>query len=193
MSDCALLRLATASFDDIELVIVLLDCYNNCDWIGFNAMFKKDLPPQKLNLLKNKEIKALKKEVGIQFPLLQKEDVDSFFNSFQGLISVSKLETRTLLYYVNNIPYLFDVEGRNKLFPTIHFLFIFPHTLRSIYIHSPVSEWANLLNIVVYDIKTCIFRYILRGADLFSPGIATYEGNYEDNWLLEYSLNLQIP
>lgn len=103
-------------------------------------MFKKDLPPQKLNLLKNKEIKALKKEVGIQFPLLQKEDVDSFFNSFQGLISVSKLETRTLLYYVNNIPYLFDVEGRNKLFPTIHFLFIFPHTLRSIYIHSPVSE-----------------------------------------------------
>jgi translation initiation factor 2D len=123
-------------------------------------MFKKekDLVQRSTTLLKNKEIKNLSCEILKQCTSLTETDTSEFFNK-KVTVSVMKLASRTLIYSVNDIPMFYDKEGRNDLYPTIFFLWRFPHTLRNIIIHSPVSD------------------FILNGADLMLPGLATIKSN----------------
>lgn len=124
-------------------------------------MFKngKDLTQRSTTQLKNKEIKNLSFEISKQFPILTADDVTAFLTK-KTSVTIIKLATRTLIYLVNDIPIIFDKEGRNILYPTIYFLWRFPHTLKNIIIHSPVSD------------------FILNGADLMLPGLATVDSKY---------------
>ncbi len=119
-------------------------------------MFKKerDLTQRSTILLKNKEIKNLCVEVLKQFQSLTENEINEFFNK-KASVAVIKLASRSLIYTVNDIPFLFDKEGRNDLYPTVYFLWRFPHALRNIIVHSPVSD------------------FILNGADLMLPGLAS--------------------
>ena len=124
-------------------------------------MFKKDkdLAQRSTTLLKNKEVKNLCSEILKQCSTLTESEISEFFNK-KVTISVMKLATRTLIYSVNEIPMFYDKEGRNDLYPSIFFLWRFPHTIRNIIIHSPVSD------------------FILNGADLMLPGVATIDSKY---------------
>lgn len=93
-------------------------------------------------------------EVLKQFQSLTENEINEFFNK-KASVTVIKLASRSLIYTVNDIPLLFDKEGRNDLYPTVFFLWRFPHALRNIIIHSPVSD------------------FILNGADLMLPGLAS--------------------
>ena len=118
----------------------------------------KDLAQRSTTLLKNKEIKQLSSEILKQCTSLTETEISEFFNK-KVTISVMKLATRTLIYSVNDIPMFYDKEGRNVLYPSIFFLWRFPHTLRNVIIHSPVSD------------------FVMNGADLMLPGVATIKSN----------------
>ncbi len=123
-------------------------------------MFKKDqdLTERSQVLLKNKEIKRLKADITQQLPLLKESELDSLLGDAKGQVMMIKLASRTILYTINGKPYFFDVQGRNNLFPTLLTCWLFPDCIRSLLIHGPVS------------------KFILRGADLFVPGLANMNG-----------------
>jgi predicted ribosome-associated RNA-binding protein Tma20 len=74
-------------------------------------MFKKDLDVALSSqaLLKNKEVKKLKKDLYQQLPALKEPELNELFTS-STQVSVAKLESRTLVYLIDNVPYIFDVE-----------------------------------------------------------------------------------
>lgn len=122
-------------------------------------MFKKDrdLVDRSQTLMKNKEIKSLRAELVSQFPRLQAEELETLLTK-KANVTCIKLASRTILYCVDGIPFVFDKEGRNNLFPTVFFLWQFPHALRTMVVHSPVS------------------KFIMNGADLMLAGLSNNEG-----------------
>jgi predicted ribosome-associated RNA-binding protein Tma20 len=52
----------------------------------------------------------------------------------------------------------YDLDGRNNIFPTLYFLWKFPTAINCFIIHEPVSE------------------FVMKGADLMLPGLATLSG-----------------
>ena len=68
------------------------------------------------------------------------------------------LATKIIVYSVGDIPYFIDVEGRNNIVPTVQCLWRLPKLLRTFVIHAPVSE------------------FVMNGADLMLPGLATVDG-----------------
>ena len=122
-------------------------------------MFKKekDLVERSRSLLKKRETKKLKDEILSQLPALLPEQVEEFSPN-KCSVEIVKLASRTLLYMFDGVPYFFDEDGRNKLFPTVFFLWRYSHALSTYVIHGPVSE------------------FILNGADLMLPGLASFSG-----------------
>jgi predicted ribosome-associated RNA-binding protein Tma20 len=124
------------------------------------VMFKKEqqLVERSRTLLKNKELKNLKSSLSQQYPSLDEDSLNALLPNKSNLTLI-KLANRSLLYAIDDIVLFFDVEGRNKLFPTVHALWRLPKPfLRTFVCHPPVS------------------RYVLRGADFMAPGISTIEG-----------------
>jgi translation initiation factor 2D len=121
-------------------------------------MFKKeqDLAERCRTCLKNKETKKLKTDILAQFPLLEESQLAILFG--KNNVTHAKLASRTIIYLVDDIPLFFDHSGRNNLFPTIFTLWLFPNILRNYIIYAPVSS------------------FIIKGADLMLPGLATYTG-----------------
>lgn len=74
-------------------------------------MFKKDsdVAFSSKTLLKNKEIKKLKKDLYEQLSGLKEPDLNDLFTSSTA-VSIAKLESRTLVYLIDDRPYIFDVE-----------------------------------------------------------------------------------
>lgn len=74
-------------------------------------MFKKDqdVASNTLTLLKNKEIKKLKRDLLSQWSRMTAEDIDTLFVS-ASRVATAKLESRTILYYIDDVVYIFDVE-----------------------------------------------------------------------------------
>ena len=124
--------------------------------IATEDMFKKerDLTERSKTLLKNKEARALKVEIGKQFPRLNESEISELFPNKES-VAVTKLANKTLVYYVYNVPLFFDYEDRKNIFPTLYTLWKYPHAIRVMVIHGPVSE------------------YVLKGADLMLPGLAS--------------------
>ena len=122
-------------------------------------MFKKDRDMMERSrcLMKNKEIKKIRSDILSQMSRLEENDVTEMIPNKCQLEAV-KLASKTVLYYVDGVPLLFDEFGRNNLTPTIYFLWKYPNALTSLTIHSPVSE------------------FILKGADLMLPGLAHTNG-----------------
>ncbi len=120
-------------------------------------MFKKpgDLQERSKTLLKNKDVRSLKETI---LKNMSSIDTTELIGNGKGSVTVTKLADRTLLYSVNGIVLFFDVNARNQIYPTIYTLSKYPQSLRHIVIHSPVSS------------------YLLRGADLMLPGLATVSG-----------------
>lgn len=119
-------------------------------------MFKKerDLAERSKTLLKNKEVRSLKTEICKQFPNVQEEELNSVIPN-KADITLTKLANKTLLYSIDGVILFFDVNARNNLYPTLPFLWRFPTALPTLIIYSPVSE------------------FVLRGADLMTPGLCT--------------------
>lgn len=117
-------------------------------------MFKKerDLAERSKTLLKNKEVRSLKSEIIKKFPTISEEELNTVIPN-KANISVTKLASKTLVYSLDGVTLLFDIEGRSNLCPALPFLWRFPHALPTFVIHSPVSE------------------FVLRGADLMIPGV----------------------
>jgi translation initiation factor 2D len=117
-------------------------------------MFKKerDLAERSKTLLKNKEVRNLKADIVKKFPNVNEEELNTVIPN-KADITVTKLANKTLLYSINGVTLLFDIEGRGNLCPALPFLWRFPNALPTYVIHSPVSE------------------FVLRGADLMIPGI----------------------
>lgn len=122
-------------------------------------MFKKEqqLAERSRSLLKNKEVRTLRSAVLVQYPLLTEDLLNTVLPNKANVTAI-KLANRTLLYSIDDVVLFFDVEGRNILFPTVHALWRCPGFLRTFTCHGPAS------------------RYILRGADFMTPGLATIEG-----------------
>jgi translation initiation factor 2D len=124
-------------------------------------MFKKDkdLTERSNSLLKNKEVKSLRTEIAKQCCGLNEDNIMDLLPT-KGSVSITKLANKTLLYSVDSIPYFFDAQGRNDIFPTVFTLWRYPNALTTFLIPGPVSE------------------FILNGADLMLPGVATTSGVY---------------
>ena len=120
-------------------------------------MFKKpgDLQERSKTLLKNKDVRSLKETITKNMSNI---DTTELIGNGKGSVTLTKLADRTLLYSVNDVVLFFDVNARNQIYPTIFTLSKYPSALRQIIIHSPVSS------------------FILRGADLMLPGLATISG-----------------
>jgi translation initiation factor 2D len=117
-------------------------------------MFKKnsDLNERTVCLLSNKDVKKLR--TGLSKHLnLNEDEVKEIFDKKSNVTQI-KLVSRTLVYLLNNTPVLFDKEGRNNIYPTLYLLWKYPHALRNVVIHGPVSP------------------FIMNGADLMLPGLA---------------------
>lgn len=126
-------------------------------------MFKKDkdLTERSRSLLKNKEIRSLKAEILLQFPRLSEDQISEIIAKKSNL-SQTKLASRTIVYSVDDVPFFFDKEGRNNLYPTVFTLWRFPEAMRTYVVHAPVSE------------------FVLNGADLMLPGLATRSSNLQN-------------
>ena len=132
-------------------------------------MFKKekDLDQRTSNIIKNKDAKKLRNDLLKYFPYneanntgLTEESLMLIF-PIKCFITMTKLTTRTLIYSLDSIPYFYDVNGRNDFYPTIYTLWKIPRLLSQVVIHAPVSS------------------YILRGADLMTPGIMYLDNGVE--------------
>ena len=121
-------------------------------------MFKKDrdLAERSRSLLKNKETKKLKDVFLTKFPRLAETELDALIGKEQ--FTRIYLATKTIVYSVGDVPYFIDVEGRNNIVPTVQCLWRLPKLLRTFVIHAPVSE------------------FVMNGADLMLPGLATVDG-----------------
>lgn len=124
-------------------------------------MFKKDhdVAQRSKSHMKNKEVRKLKKDVLDAYPALTDEHIGDMLVE-KGNVTITKLASKTLVYSMDNVPYFFDLEGRNNYWPTIFALWRVPGMLRNIIIHPPVSG------------------YILKGADLMAPGIIAVDGEF---------------
>ena len=118
-------------------------------------MFRKasDVSERNKSLLRKKEVNKLRFDVSTKFGRLEEDEIAQIFPS-KANVEQSKLMNKTLLYYLDGIPYFFDEGGRNKLFPTLQLLWRFPNALRTFVIHSQVS------------------KFVLNGADLMLPGVS---------------------
>ena len=121
-------------------------------------MFKKDrdLAERSRSLLKNKETKKLKEVFLTKFPRLTESELDTLVGKEQ--FTRIYLATKTIIYSVGDVPLFIDVEGRNNIIPTVQCLWRLPRLLRTFVIHAPVSE------------------FVMNGADLMLPGLATVDG-----------------
>lgn len=131
-------------------------------------MFKKEpVQERSKSLLKNKDIRTFRQALISAFPRLSGgSDATKDANPLadapfldKSQVSSSKLGSHGVLYSSPEGPIAFeprdgDIPG---IVPSLYFLSLYPHALRRIEIHSPVSE------------------YILNGADLMLPGVVSYE------------------
>ena len=119
--------------------------------------FKKasDVAERNRSQLRKKEINKLRSDIVSLFRVTD-EEISTLFNSKSNTES-AKLMNKSILYYVDGIPYMLDEGGRNKLIPTLQFMWKFPSSLRTFLIHSQVS------------------KFVLNGADLMLPGVAVID------------------
>lgn len=124
-------------------------------------MFRKDkdLIERTKTFLKNKEVRNLR-QILLNHPNFSLTSVQCHeILPEKGNVIHTKLMNKTLVYSVLDIPYFFDLYGRNDFYPTIFTLFQYPSILRhTIVIYEPVAE------------------YLLNGADLMLPGVASIPG-----------------
>jgi predicted RNA-binding protein (TIGR00451 family) len=123
-------------------------------------MFKKpeDVAERGKTQLKKKAVNQLKGDLQTQLGHVKESDLSELMGSKSSVVEQCKLMSRSVLYYVDGIPQLLDEGGRNKLMPTLQFLWKFPTSVRCFLIHSQVSS------------------FILNGANLMLPGVATLNG-----------------
>ena len=122
-------------------------------------MFKKpeDVAERGKTQLKKKAVSALKAELASQLRVSD-EQLAEVMGSKTTVVEQSKLMSRSILYFVDSVPYFVDEGGRNKLMPTLQFLWKYPNAVRCFLIHSQVSS------------------FVLNGANLMLPGVATLSG-----------------
>ena len=122
-------------------------------------MFRKpsDVAERNKSLMRKKEVNKLKGDAVAKFSGLQEEQLAAVFAP-KASVEQSKLMSKTLLYHVDGVPCFLDESGRNRLYPTLQLLWRCPGAVRTFVIHSQVS------------------RFVLNGADLMLPGVATLSG-----------------
>ena len=121
----------------------------------------KDLEVRSRALLSKKDVRSLKEGMCKQYPALKDEPYLSEFNAYipdKAQLTEVKLVNRTLLYLMGQKIVIFDHQGRQQLFPTVYTLWRFPKIMTQFIIHAPVS------------------KFVLNGADLMLPGLATTQG-----------------
>jgi len=118
-------------------------------------MFKKpeDVQERSKSLMRKKDIQKLRADIMKQMPLVTEDSLATLFHN-KANVECCKLMSKTLLYLSDGVPYFYDENGRNKLFPTLQFLWLHPNCVRQFLIHHHVS------------------KFVLNGADLMLPGVA---------------------
>ena len=103
-------------------------------------MFKKNISVLNSRDLSGKDVKALKKDVKLNFPDLTDDQVNEIIPA-KADVSLQKLSNRTQAYTCNGKnPLFFDPEGRGDLLvPSVFVLWKFPHILPSLTTYSEVS------------------------------------------------------
>ena len=99
-------------------------------------MFKKpeDVSERGKTQLKKKAVAALKAGVASQLRVSE-EKLAEVMGSKTTVMEQSKLMSRSILYFVDGVPYFLDEGGRNKLMPTLQFLWKYPNAVRCFLIH----------------------------------------------------------
>ena len=69
--------------------------------------------------------------------------------------------SHTIIYQIDGIPYFFDVDGRGNYYPSVYCLWKFPKLMET------------------RIVQPNAFQFLLRGADLFLPGVLVPENGYE--------------
>mmetsp|Transcript_43304 Transcript_43304/g.60783 ORF Transcript_43304/g.60783 Transcript_43304/m.60783 type:complete len:304 (-) Transcript_43304:72-983(-) len=116
-------------------------------------MFKKPFKVTGSNLVKRSVKRNLINQLKKEFTNLSDEEWQQLIPPKQDLTTSKISGTHTIIYSVENTPYFFDVDGRNDFYPSVFVLWKFP----------------KLMNTVV--VQPNIFNFLLRGADLFLPGV----------------------
>ena len=103
-------------------------------------MFKKNISILTSRELSGKDVKALKKDIKINFPDLSDSDVTDLIPN-KAEVSLLKLSNRAQAYTCNGKnPLFFDAEGRGDLLvPSVFVLWRYPHILPSLTTYSEVS------------------------------------------------------
>ena len=130
-------------------------------------MFKKakDLAETSRSRMKNKDVKAMRRQLESDYPHLTPKQVALLLPQKAALTSV-KTACKAVLYVVGDDPaaqpMFFDPDGRgNTVLPTVFALWRVPTLMPALVIHPQVSH------------------YVMRGADLMRPGILVPPGGLE--------------
>eukprot|EP00667_Euglena_gracilis_P003909 EG_transcript_3923 len=115
-------------------------------------MFKKPFKAA-FQVLKGKDVKALRKAAQEQFPALQDEALLQLLLPAKEDVTLHKVDAHLLYYSVGGVPLFFDISGRLDLFPTVYAMWKAPQLCPALYVGSPVSG------------------FLLGDADLMLPGV----------------------
>lgn len=116
-------------------------------------MFKKPLVVQNERQLSGKDVKALKKDIQKQFDSLTEENLASFLISKQD-VTILKLSGKIYVFICKNVPIFIEVDGVEKLVPTVFLLWLV----------------GNGLNLPMIHTHSLVSPKVLQGADLMLPG-----------------------
>uniref|UniRef100_K3X274 SUI1 domain-containing protein n=1 Tax=Globisporangium ultimum (strain ATCC 200006 / CBS 805.95 / DAOM BR144) TaxID=431595 RepID=K3X274_GLOUD len=121
-------------------------------------MFAKPQKTSGSSLLKNKDVKKLRKDVAARFSATCADDtmLALLLPSKSDVKKVSfQAPSRMVVYAVDATrePVLFDSSGKGDFCFTVYALWRAPHVLPKLVVHAPVSE------------------FVLRGADVMLPGV----------------------
>lgn len=103
-------------------------------------MFKKNISVVNTRELSGKDVKALKRDIKVNFPDLSESEVTDLIPN-KAEVSLLKLSNRAQAYTCNGKnPLFFDPEGRGDLLvPSVFVLWKYPHILPSLTTYSEVS------------------------------------------------------
>jgi len=82
-------------------------------------MWKKSFKTQKSNLIKSSDKRKLKEKLLSTFPGLSKESLDELISNKEDIYQLKINGSRTTIYTnKDNEPLFFDLDGRERYFPT---------------------------------------------------------------------------
>lgn len=126
------------------------------------SLFKKPFKTSGNNVVKKSVKRNLVNTLKKTYPNLTDEEWHELMPPKGAELSICKMQgTHTVIYLLENTPLFFDVDGRGDLYPSVYALWRAP----------------KLMDTII--VQPNVFNFLLKGADLFLPGVLAPEGGYQ--------------